>query len=37
MPKSGHSCWSYRYTVHGKRREMTLGKYPFMGLADARE
>lgn len=36
VPKKGHSYWSYRYTVHGKRREMTLGKYPFMGLADAR-
>jgi len=36
VPKKGQSYWSYRYTVHKKRREMTLGKYPFMGLADAR-
>ena len=25
-----------RYSSNGKRKEMTLGQYPFMGLADAR-
>lgn len=28
--------WIYRYTVIGKRREMGLGSYPEIGLADAR-
>lgn len=36
VPQKDHSYWSYRYTVHGKHPEMTLGKYPFMALADAR-
>jgi len=31
----GTSSWIVRYTVFGKRREMTLGNYPTMSLADA--
>lgn len=31
----GTSSWIVRYTVFGKRREMTLGNYPTISLADA--
>jgi integrase len=33
-PKSGK--WVFRVTVHGKRREMGLGAFPDVSLADAR-
>lgn len=36
VPDKGQSYWAYRYTAHGRRRQMTLGQYPYMGLADAR-
>lgn len=36
VPDKGRSYWAYRYTAHGRRRQMTLGQYPYMGLADAR-
>jgi integrase len=34
--KSGTSYWMLRYTANSKRREITLGHYPEMTLADAR-
>lgn len=34
---SGTRKWVLRITVNGKRREMGLGSYPDIGLADARE
>ena len=34
--KSATPYWMLRYSSNGKRKEMTLGQYPFMGLADAR-
>src|SRR3990167_503277 len=36
MP-SGNKSWIYRYTINGKRQKMTLGKYPAIGLKQARE
>ena len=36
VSNSGARRWVLRYTVHGKRREMGLGRYPDVGLADAR-
>ncbi len=27
--------WEVRYTIHGKRRQMSLGRYPDVSLADA--
>lgn len=32
-----HGKWILRVNVHGKRREMGLGRYPDVGLAEARE
>ncbi|HIJ35186.1 MAG TPA: DUF4102 domain-containing protein, partial [Gammaproteobacteria bacterium] len=29
------ATWVVRYTIYGKRREMTLGNYPSISLADA--
>jgi integrase len=29
--------WRVRYTFDGKRKQVTIGKYPVIGLADARE
>ena len=34
---SGAKKWVLRFTIHGKRREMGLGSYPDIGLADVRE
>ena len=34
--KLGAKKWVLRYTLHGRRREMGLGSYPSVGLADAR-
>jgi integrase len=34
---SGGAQWVLRVTVHGRRREMGLGGYPALGLADARK
>ena len=28
--------WVHRYSIHGRRREMGLGTYPFVSLAEAR-
>lgn len=36
MP-SGVKTWLYIYTVDGRRKEMNLGIYPYVKLADARE
>ena len=33
---NGRKSWIYRYTFDGKRREMGLGSYPEVGIADAR-
>ncbi len=35
--KRGQGSWSYRYTLNGKRREKSLGGYPKVSLARARE
>ena len=33
---SGAMSWIFRYQVAGKRRDMTLGKYPALSLREAR-
>ena len=35
--EDGGSQWVLRVTVHGRRREMGLGGYPALGLAEARK
>lgn len=35
--KSGGAQWMLRYTINGKRKEMGLGGYPTISLADARK
>lgn len=37
MPKRGEPYWMLRYTLTGKRRELTLGKCVELSLAEARE
>ena len=34
---TGSKSWIFRYTRHGKRKEMGLGAYPAIGLKEARE
>jgi len=34
---NGARCWVQRLVIHGKRREMGLGGYPLISLAEARE
>lgn len=34
---TGSKSWRYDYRLHGKRETLTLGKYPDVTLADARE
>lgn len=34
---TGLRKWKYRYTINGRRREMHVGTYPYMSLAEARE
>lgn len=36
VPAKGHPYWMLRYTTSGKRRELTLGRYPDLSLKDAR-
>lgn len=36
VPKSGVPYWMLRYTLHSKRKEMTLGKLQDLSLAEAR-
>jgi integrase len=33
----GSKSWYLRYTLHGRHREMGLGPYPLVGLAEARD
>ena len=35
--EDGGAQWVLRVTIHGRRREMGLGGYPALGLADARK
>ncbi|SFU48182.1 tyrosine-type recombinase/integrase [Halomonas korlensis] len=37
IPKKGAPYWMHRYTLAGKRRELTLDKYADLSLAEARE
>ncbi|RKR03564.1 tyrosine-type recombinase/integrase [Halomonas sp. M20] len=37
IPMKGMPYWMLRYTFAGKRRELTLGKYAQLSLAEARE
>jgi Arm DNA-binding domain len=34
---NGSKSWYLRYTLHGRSREMGLGPYPLVGLAEARD
>jgi integrase len=36
MP-GGAKTWIYQYSLDGKRREVTIGRYPEIGVADARD
>jgi integrase len=36
MP-GGAKTWVYQYSLAGKRREVTIGRYPEIGVADARD
>lgn len=36
VPQKGTPYWMLRYTLSGKRREMTLGKHAHLSLAEAR-
>ena len=33
----GSKTWTYQYRLDGKRREVTVGRYPEIGVADARD
>ncbi len=33
----GAKTWAYQYRLGGKRREVTIGRYPEIGIADARD
>ncbi|QEE08254.1 DUF4102 domain-containing protein [Bartonella kosoyi] len=35
--KDGDAQWLYRYTIHGRRREMRLGALRHVSLKQARE
>lgn len=37
VSKTGSKRWVFRYTLHGRRREMGLGSWPDVSLADARD
>ncbi|WP_273411819.1 tyrosine-type recombinase/integrase [Elstera cyanobacteriorum] len=34
---TGARSWIFRYTINGRRREMGIGPYPLLSLAEARE
>ncbi len=36
MP-GGAKTWAFQYALDGKRREVTIGRYPEIGVADARD
>ena len=35
--RDGGAQWVYRYTLHGRRHEMGLGRFPDVSLKEARE
>lgn len=37
VPASGKKVWQLRYKLAGKEKVMTVGKYPFMSLQEARD
>jgi len=37
ISKAGTGTWVLRYTLEGKKKELSLGKYPAISLKDARE
>nr|WP_206663243.1 Arm DNA-binding domain-containing protein [Ningiella ruwaisensis] len=37
VPASGEPFWILRFSINGSRPEMTLGSYPELSLADARD
>jgi len=37
LSKAGTASWILRYRIAGKAKELTLGRYPDLGLADARK
>ena len=37
LQPSGSKSWAYRYRFDGRTRKLTIGRYPKIGLADARE
>ncbi len=37
LSKAGTAAWILRYSLHGKRKELTLGRYPDIPLTKARE
>jgi integrase len=37
VSSSGYAAWILRYGFNGKRRELTLGRYPELSLIDARK
>ncbi|MDR1578920.1 MAG: integrase arm-type DNA-binding domain-containing protein, partial [Synergistaceae bacterium] len=34
---NGTKIWEYRYTLNGKRKMMSIGEYPMVGIREARE
>ena len=37
VPVSGKKVWQLRYKLSGKEKVMTVGKYPFVSLQEARD
>ncbi|ELX9578559.1 tyrosine-type recombinase/integrase [Escherichia coli] len=37
VPASGKKVWQLRYKIDGKEKVLTVGKYPFMSLQEARD
>lgn len=37
VPASGKKVWQLRYKIAGKEKVLTVGKYPYMSLQDARD
>jgi hypothetical protein len=37
LSAKGHAAWVLRYTLNGKKKELTLGKYPDLPLIEARK
>ncbi len=37
VSKEGSGFWIFKYTLNGKRSEISFGKYPEMSLREARE